>query len=206
MINRCILIIVGVLCFYSLEAKKIEGEILYTNDTIKVTFDIPIYAFGKIMYEMVQYSIIYYDSLNNKMRIQADSAKEIRFTYGTENVRMLSKPTPVKMLSLRPYNNIFLKLEMDGYIKIFKYYHTKTMTNYSKDRISTGSTSMYGTESFYIQKGEGKLNLLNKFVYRKELFKYFNDCPDLVKKIENKEFRKKDIKSIIIYYNTKCVK
>ncbi len=33
---------------------------------------------------------------------------------------------------------------------------------------------------------------------------FFSDCPELVQKIENREFKKRDLKEIIEFYNTKC--
>lgn len=34
--------------------------------------------------------------------------------------------------------------------------------------------------------------------------KFFSDCPELVKKIRNREFKKRDLKEITDFYNTKC--
>lgn len=35
---------------------------------------------------------------------------------------------------------------------------------------------------------------------------FFKDCPELVKKIENKDFRKKEIKKVVRFYNDHCAK
>lgn len=34
---------------------------------------------------------------------------------------------------------------------------------------------------------------------------FFSDCPELVEKIQNGEFKKRDLKEIIDFYNTKCL-
>ncbi|MFK5981522.1 MAG: hypothetical protein QM499_01310 [Flavobacteriaceae bacterium] len=86
-----------------------------------------------------------------------------------------------------------------------------------------GSISTY----FYISKGNGNmafklghvnypfhLRLINpnkRFNYNtksrkilKKALSNFKDCPDLMKKIENKEFKKKGILKIVKYYNANC--
>lgn len=40
--------------------------------------------------------------------------------------------------------------------------------------------------------------------FRKAAMQYFKDCPELVKLIENRTYRKADIEEIVKYYNEKC--
>jgi hypothetical protein len=40
--------------------------------------------------------------------------------------------------------------------------------------------------------------------FKKVIAEYFKDCPSLVTKVENKEFRKNDIYEIVEYYNENC--
>ena len=41
--------------------------------------------------------------------------------------------------------------------------------------------------------------------FKKSASSFFSDCPELVGKIQNSEFRKRDLKEIIEFYNTKCL-
>lgn len=74
-----------------------------------------------------------------------------------------------------------------------------------------GSVPSHSTiESAYLKKkNESEATYLgNNALFSKNFSKtsaeFFEDCPELVKKIENKEFKKKDLKEIIEFYNTNC--
>ncbi|MFK7813791.1 MAG: hypothetical protein AB8B59_14955 [Maribacter sp.] len=41
--------------------------------------------------------------------------------------------------------------------------------------------------------------------FRKAASKYFSDCPSLTEKIENKEYKKRDIRVIVNFYNEECI-
>lgn len=40
--------------------------------------------------------------------------------------------------------------------------------------------------------------------FRKTASEYFKDCPELVKRIKNRTYRKNDIEEIVTYYNEEC--
>ncbi|MCB0478049.1 MAG: hypothetical protein KDC84_07795 [Crocinitomicaceae bacterium] len=40
--------------------------------------------------------------------------------------------------------------------------------------------------------------------FKEKASEYFKDCPSLSKKIENKEFKKKQVKEAVEYYNSEC--
>lgn len=68
-----------------------------------------------------------------------------------------------------------------------------------------------GAKHFYVRKTneEGAIRLASSSWFSKN-FKntasnFFSDCPELVKKIQNREFKKRDINEIIEFYNTKCL-
>ena len=57
-----ILITIVLILTFKLEAKKIEGKIFFANDTIDVTFNIPIKFFTQEPnYEKLQYKVKYFD-------------------------------------------------------------------------------------------------------------------------------------------------
>jgi len=52
-----------------------------------------------------------------------------------------------------------------------------------------------------------KINQVSLFkAFKKRASDFFKDCPSLVAKIENKEFKKEDLIPIVEYYNTNCAK
>lgn len=68
----------------------------------------------------------------------------------------------------------------------------------------------YTVKNFYVKRaGEteashlGSNQLFTKN-FKKAASEYFKDCPSLVKKIKEKEFKKRDLKVIVDYYNEDC--
>ncbi len=70
------------------------------------------------------------------------------------------------------------------------------------------------SSTYYINKGKGDVVIkiaLQFFIYGNRHFKktaldFFKDCPALIEKIKNKEFKKRDIEAIVDYYNKDCSK
>lgn len=68
----------------------------------------------------------------------------------------------------------------------------------------------YTLKSYYICKeGEKEVNYLGSTNWLSKSFKkaaseYFNDCPVLAKKIIEREYKKRDIREIVDFYNTEC--
>ena len=55
------------------------------------------------------------------------------------------------------------------------------------------------TAQFYTCKG-----YVPKISFTKLIDQYFNDCPEIQQKVENKEFKKKHYKEIVEFYNQNC--
>lgn len=202
-----LLIIIGLILSFKSEAKKIEGKILFENDTISVTFNIPIKFFSQEPnFEKLQYKVKYFDSEGNKIIIRPDQAKEIQFSYVFENIRMISRHNSLGLGNIfSKSSNIFLRLEADGNLKLFNYYYTQSspgMYNGATGTMTGGYS--YSVEGFILQKGDGELKRPKGLTFKKDMIEYFSDCPALVEKIENKVFRKNDMAAIVTFYNTNC--
>ena len=68
----------------------------------------------------------------------------------------------------------------------------------------------YNINNFYVRK-EGQKeathlgsNQLFSKNFKKAASAYFKDCPSLVKKIQSRTFKKRDLEKIVKYYNNKC--
>jgi len=201
------LIILGLILSIETEAKKLEGKILFDNDAVHVKFFIPVNVFSKeINYEKLQYKIKYFDSTGNKFVIKPDQAVEVRFIYKNEEVRILSRYNSLRLGNVFSVNQrIFLKLEIDGKLKMFKYYYTESslMMYNSSSEVTTGGYS-YQVDKYILQKGSQELVKVKDLTFRKDMMEYFKDCPDLSQMIERKEYRKRDLKKIVSYYNSNC--
>lgn len=108
-------------------------------------------------------------------------------------------------LGLGKSSKIFLKLEIDGDLKLFNYYYTQ----YTYGSYNTMTGVNFGgptnkAEKFLLQKGDEELMRPKILSYRKDLIQYLNDCPELSKKIEDHEFNFNDLESIVRFYNLNC--
>jgi hypothetical protein len=75
-----------------------------------------------------------------------------------------------------------------------------------------GMGASFTIKNYYLRKKQEKevthissTQLFSKN-FKKAATTYFEDCPDLVEKIATKEYRKRDIRAVIEFYNSKCKK
>lgn len=207
--NVFLVIIFLLITLSNVKAKKIEGLIILNNDeTLEVTFIIPFgFLSPEPSYLKLQTRVRYIDSSNQKKVLKPDDAKEISFMHNGYEIRMLSVQDDLQLSSLfSSQTKVFLKLEIDGNLKLFNSYATQQspgMYNASMG-MSTGGYS-YSVERYVLQKGNGELFRPRGISFRKDMSAFFSDCPELVQKIQNKDFRKGDLELIVKEYNKKCV-
>lgn len=204
-----LLVLISVSSTFSAIAKKVEGKIIRENDTLYVILNIPVKFFDvDPNYESLQYRVKYFDKTGKKITVWPNEAKEIQFKYNFENVRLLSRVNTLggKNIFLSR-NRIFLKLEKEGKLNLFRYYYTQSspgMYNASSGMMMPGSS--YGVEQYILQKGDQDLKQPKTLTFKKDMAQYFSDCPTLVKQIESRDFRKGDMEQIVDFYNDKCGK
>lgn len=201
------LTIIGLLLSFKLEAKKIEGKIILETETIHVIFDIPVDLFSQEPnYQKLQYKVKYTDPTGKKNTLRPNHAKEIQFSFGHESVRMLSVRNTLGAGNIFSNNEyIFLKLSMDGNLKLFNYFFNQQSGGFYNG--STGTMSggnAYSVEKYVLQKDNGDLVRPTGLTFKRDMVEYFRDCPALVEKIEHRDFRKSDLEAIVRYYNSNC--
>jgi hypothetical protein len=136
--KKVVFLLLGIVFAFELQAKKISGTIIFERDTLDVTFNIPVgFLSSEINFEGLQYKVKYYDSNGKKITLRPHEAKEIRFTYNNQTIRMLSRLNNFDNWTtwnvLGSNTHIFLKLEIDGEVKLFKYFY----------RMNNGGAGMY---------------------------------------------------------------
>jgi len=203
--------IIAMLCLFlvNTEAKKIEGIIITANqDTMEVTLRISTSFFtGDINHVALQRKIKYIDENGKKRKIRANEAKEVRFTYQGDDIRLLSMPMSDVYTGLfNSSNKVFLHLKLDGPLRLFTYYSkTNNASSYNNNTgMWNGSGGTSVREVPLLQKGNDKVKKPNYFKFRKDMMSYLSDCPTLVAKLENKDFRRRDVYDMVWYYNSNC--
>lgn len=187
-------------------ARKIKGTIVANGQEQQVTFNVKIpFLGGEPSFERMQYRIKYFDEAGKKHLLRPDDAAEIRFEFEGQPVRMISCRNNLGLGNMFSTSlNIFLKLEIDGPLRLYRYYYRQTSGGiYTAGGGYTPGTS-YTVENFVFQKGDGPLKRSDGWGWRKEMLKYFSDCPALASLIESKELRKREVEAIVMFYNDKC--
>ena len=188
-------------------ARPIEGTITNINGrVVKATFLIPFgFLSSKPSFQKLQEGIRYLDG-KKKVTLRPDDVKEISFTYNGIKVRMISVYDNLQLSSSwTSQRNKFLKLEVDGIVRLYDYY----ATSYSPGTYSSGSGMMTGGgsyvyERFVLQRNDGELMRPRGLRFKKDMAEFFADCPELIEKIEAGLFRKSDLEVIVREYNSKC--
>lgn len=181
-------------------AKKVKGWIYRNNEKIEVTFKIPFGIASGPVYERIQNRIVYFDQNGKRNVLKPEDAKEFRFDYEGEEIRMVSVNGDLEDGAPMTWGSrIFLKLEIDGMVKLYR--HDYTQTNYSS---TMAMSTSYNVERYLLQKGNEKLKRPRTLTFRKDMLQYFSECPELCDKIESKEFKKRELESIVEFYNAQC--
>lgn len=141
-----------------------------------------------------------------KHTLYPGQADEIRFYHNGEQIRMLSRGNVSQGVNpLLKRDSLFLKLEVEGKLKLFKYYHTDH-SPIAYDASSNVISGMYPfvVERYFLQKGDDQITAPGFIHFRNQMKTYLKDCPGLSQKIESREFRKRDMEKIVSYYNSNC--
>jgi hypothetical protein len=203
-------LLITALVFFSLHAdgKKIPGTIIANGKSNEVMFDIKVPLLSdEPNFERIQYKVHYYDHFGKKRILRPAEAEEIRFKYLGAEVRMISCANTFdagSIFSASP--KIFLKLEIDGFLKLYRFYYTQA-TGGSFNAGGGYSPGMsYTVDNLIFQRGNGPLKRPRSLGWKKDMLEYFSDCPSLSDRIESKDLRKKEIEAIVMYYNQNCGK
>jgi hypothetical protein len=180
-----------------------QGQIITAEDTIDVVFAIPVKLPDSLPdYEKLQRRFIYNDAAGKQVRVTPRHAKEIRFAYNSETIRMISTNKLVlDSASMSGYT--FLKLDIDGTLKLYTYYYTSRSVEMDVGAIKIPPYSSNGQKKIF-SKREGEFIIPRFFII--DMKHYLSDCPELVSKIQNKDFERGDEDSIVNFYNDTCGK
>ena len=206
--SKLVIIVLAVFVFTVAEGRKIPGRIVDNNgNTMNVTFNVP---FGFLSstpnYEKIQFRIAYFDEANNKKVLKPDQARQISFTHSGEEIVMMSRVNTLDGGTIfNTPTHIFLRLQIDGKLKLFNYYSSSYSPGmYNAGTGFTSAGHMYSFSNFVLQLGEKEPLHPRGIGFRKEMMAYLRDCPDVVSLIESRELRRGDLEAIVMLYNKKC--
>lgn len=201
---KVILITLFVFLFVSLQtqAKMVDmkGQIINSNDTLDVTFRIPVgWLTGEILKSDMQSRIEYYYVKGKRLFIEPKFAKAIVINskYGG-TIKLFSVEVETGILSYKKSAK-FLEREVTGKVDLYKYIYSQTY--------GTPGTSGFGSVSktaYVLVKGKQSKTFYQTLGIKTELAGYFADCPELKAKIDSRELKYKDMGRIARFYNQNC--
>lgn len=168
-------------------------------------------------------SIEGYGSLTGKSKIKFKKAKEEKptiYRYGeVDSIRIYSNDelnTYVIQKIKGKKKTKTLEQLVVGKINLYRTVHYGNSPrftqggNYNTGGSIFGLGSSFTIKNFYVRRANekeatylGSTHLFSKS-FKKASSEYFKDCPVLVDKIEKGEYKKRDLRAIIEFYNNSC--
>lgn len=190
------------ICFIfilNVEAKKIPGIIITETDTFEVVLKVPIDFFsGKPNYPKVQNKLSYITPRGMLTDVYPENLKEVQLTYLHKTYRFISclkgdfSDSPIGK-----NKNIFVRLICDGELKLFNYYATNLGVGY--DAMPT----LQYYKKDVLQKGDSRYTI-SSLNFEITMSKFLSNCPELLKKIQRKVLKSRNIITIVNEYNKNC--
>lgn len=144
-------------------------------------------------------------SLKNKKKYDIDSMKEIIYFNAKDTIKYNIVDTKIYTTSKRSKRRLLRKVYEGKKLILY------TITNEYQYGGIVGMTS-YGTfEGAYIQRKNEDFAFDMGYLYgvqfkgiKKRVKKFFQDCPELVRKVKKNEINKNETMKMVLFYEEKC--
>lgn len=226
--------LIGILCFIifkqsvaqelsqdgiSFEARdsKTEGQIVYKDRTVDVTFYLPTYH--------QRFSI---DRLQEKIEFNDHGVRRFLFPRDAEEIRISWNGGYLRMMSQRPRHcalkKKFILVSIDGDVMYLQYVKRRYPTNYAtfhhlvKNQALASerayrwvptrspyqgiSYHLYDVYEYLQRNGDETLTVPRRIGFRKQMSHYFNDCSFVRDMIAEKIVNRQDLIDIVSQYNS----
>lgn len=158
----------------TVQAKRVKGKIIYDKDTIDVICRIPYDIIKRRpIYHELQYKFSYIGNSGEKLFLRPQGkVKEIRFVHKKKEICMIVKENTINEWS----DSVFIKLEVDGKIKLYRFYKNPTahpaFVGPNQTIIVSAPTSIC-----LLQKENDILREVKSEKFREAMMNYFKACP-----------------------------
>ena len=93
-----------------------------------------------------------------------------------------------------------MKLMSSGSLDLYRYTYLENNSNFG-DPNGTMTYSYLPKVLYYLETENGDFFLIKSLGFKKKMPQYFKDRPDLVKKIQNKKLKYRNIEELVYLYN-----
>jgi hypothetical protein len=202
-----LLFIFFLLVFKQISSKEtIDGYYInLKGDTVQANFVVAVTLVDKVIkFYKLQEGITYLDAENKKQHLSPSSAKEFVLYFNNDTIQFLSRYVDLTKFGgtlVEDQLFLFLKLEKNGYHKLFKFFADGGGDESPDGRYHPDvKYNINGKFDYCLQKGDEPvigLGMLSK----KQFSEYYFGYPELMKKIKDKVYKKEDIEKIVDEYN-----
>ncbi len=185
-------------------SKRVAGNIIKGQDTLAVTFLLPVKFFsGELLEYRIQKEIRYITTGGERAKLRPGEADEFSFVYDELSHRWLSRSMMDK--GVRRERDYFLKMEVDGRLRLFSHFPVNNEAGVFD--VSSGALILTGDQQKKVpvlQLRNGQLQVVKAINFKEDMIELLEDCPKLTQRIAKGTFTQKDIKEIVCYYNMAC--
>ena len=198
--NQVTLVLVFVCLNQICTARQVKGYFInLTDDTAHVVFDVPIAPPNDPDVKHLHFGINFTDHNKVQRELKPHQAKEVCFSYNNITTRLLQRQDHLnleKKMFKKEKSYIFLKLEVDGKLKLFSFYYTQHVS----------MDFSFQAKFMIFQKEQGLLYMPKNTSFRRSMMRYLEDCDKVKQRLDLKMYGKGDEEEIVKDYNDKCVK
>jgi hypothetical protein len=187
-----LVVLVTLVASHAEAAQAVPGTIFYFDghkEEIKVM--VHELANGKPDFSRLEKCIRYKDINGEKKSLYPDDAQKVRIWFDGKTYWMKSI-----LMSTRDHRGrkLFVCCLVEGRMSLFLYQTLRA------PRRGSGDRTVYLLR--HVDGRSPKPLFFDGF--KKTMGGYFSDCPALMKLIENRTFKERDMEEIVTYYNSKC--
>ena len=211
-------VIAVLLSFATFANEQVPGVVIYENETIHVTFDVPTISFTKEWdFSRLQARAYFHDANGIKSRVTPVEAKEIQlFIESVDTIRLVS------VLYRGKSGRTFARLLKEGSIKVYAMEIASSNTTMNNPSHVYGGAPSPGNPAYrasgftvsgrtpasgylLLQKpNEGPDARAVRLVTAKQMIEFFKDCPPVVKEIEEQELTGTELPVVVDFYFRDC--
>lgn len=197
------IVLLLLLCAFVGRADKPRAKGYYIDKTgqkIQGSIEVPTKLMSKKVENHQLKQFTFFDKRGKKSELTEKEATELGFSYEGEDLVFRVLPDIIQKSTFVDAN--FYKLLLDGPCSVFQIY-----MNYGKSGYYKQYLLFRGEDHYYMTTdGTPNNNLISASGRIKSTKEFFEDCPELVEKIKNKDFKNDDERCLRMaqFYNTSC--
>lgn len=190
--------------------ERFPGQIIYFNDTVQVSFDMPTYTAendnsSSDLYYGKYHKLVYYDSLDNRRILRTDSKlRLVVINMPGQLIELFNVPCyngfdedpGIKMFYL-------MRRIRSGKINLYAYRDRIHQNPELNENPNSKSAIIEGAYHFVIQKYNSTFYTVDVMTLA-DLSEFFSDCPQVTIRTEISIIRQGGIRLYVDQYNTGC--